>query len=161
MILVIYCSSFEYFQPLGAGAFRRAFTTNVAPQCRAFSRAMEIEKLKAPLFRGPEGGGDTTDWCIVCQAKCTISYKMDCVVPFRPCCQVHWAQRSFQPRQSYVHGFLGLTSTKLGINATCSRPPRTATWPGLEPVTLWSVIRDATPKCTGVKKIQYTLPYKL
>ena len=32
MIPVICCSSFEYCQPLGAGAFRRAFTTNVAPQ---------------------------------------------------------------------------------------------------------------------------------
>ena len=37
MIPVICCSSFEYCQPLGAGAFRRAFTTNVTPQCRAFS----------------------------------------------------------------------------------------------------------------------------
>ena len=57
MILVICCSLFEYCQPLGAGAFRRAFTTNVARQCRAFSRALEIEKLKAPLFRGPRGVG--------------------------------------------------------------------------------------------------------
>ena len=63
MIQVICCSSFEYCQPLGAGAFRRAFTTNVAPQSRAFSRALEIEKLKAPLFRGPEGAWDTNDWC--------------------------------------------------------------------------------------------------
>ena len=31
-ISVICCSSFEYCQPLGAGAFRGAFTTNVAPQ---------------------------------------------------------------------------------------------------------------------------------
>ena len=59
---VICCSSFEYCQPLGAGAFPRAF--NVAPQCRAFSRALENEKLKAPLFRGPKGAGDTNDWCI-------------------------------------------------------------------------------------------------
>ena len=35
-IPVICCSSFEYCQPLGAGFFRGAFTTNVAPQCRAF-----------------------------------------------------------------------------------------------------------------------------
>ena len=63
-IPVICCFSFEYCQPLGAGAFRGAFTTNVVPQCRAFSRALEIEKLKAPLFRGPEGAGDTNDWCI-------------------------------------------------------------------------------------------------
>ena len=64
MIPVICWSSFEYCKPLGAGAFRRAFTINVAPQCRAFSRGLEIEKLKAPLFRGPEGAGDTNDWCI-------------------------------------------------------------------------------------------------
>ena len=63
-IPVICCSSFEYCQPLGAGAFRGAFTTNVAPQCRAFSRALEIAKLKAPLCRGLEGAGDTNDWCI-------------------------------------------------------------------------------------------------
>ena len=66
MIPVICFSSFEYCQPLGAGAFRRAFTTNVAPQCRDFSRALESEKLKAPLFRGPEGAGDTNDWCTSC-----------------------------------------------------------------------------------------------
>ena len=42
MIPVICCSS---------------FTTNVAPQCRAFSGALEIEKLKPPLFRGPKGAG--------------------------------------------------------------------------------------------------------
>ena len=64
MIPVICCSSFEYW-PLGAGAFCRAFTTNVAPQCRAFSRALEIEKLNAKLFRGPEGAGDTNDWCMI------------------------------------------------------------------------------------------------
>ena len=50
---------------LWGGAFCGAFTTNVAPQCRAFSRALEIEKLKAPLFRGPERAGDTNDWCII------------------------------------------------------------------------------------------------
>ena len=54
----------SYCHPLGAGAFCRAFTTNVAPQCRAFSRALEIEKLEAPLFRGPEVAGDTNNWCI-------------------------------------------------------------------------------------------------
>ena len=48
----------------GAGAFSGDFTTNLARQCRAFSRALKIEKLKAPLFRGPEGAGATNDWCI-------------------------------------------------------------------------------------------------
>ena len=66
MIPVICCSSFEYCQPLGAGAFHKAFTTNVALQCRAISRALEIEKLKAPLFRSPEGAGDINDCCIIC-----------------------------------------------------------------------------------------------
>ena len=50
--------------PGGAGAFSGDFTTNLARQCRAFSRALKIEKLKAPLFRGPEGAGATNDWCI-------------------------------------------------------------------------------------------------
>ena len=65
IIPLICCSSFEYCQPLGAGAFRRAFTTNVAPQCRAFSRDLEIEKLRAPLFSDPKGAGDTNDWSII------------------------------------------------------------------------------------------------
>ena len=54
--------SFFFCQP--PGAFSRDFTTNLAWQCRAFSRALKIEKLKAPLFRGPEGAGAKNDWCI-------------------------------------------------------------------------------------------------
>ena len=45
----------------GAGAFSGDFTTNMARQCRA----LKIEKLKAPVFRGPEGAGATNDWCIM------------------------------------------------------------------------------------------------
>ena len=41
----------------GAGALSREFTTNLAPQCTALSMALKIEKLKAPLFRCPEGMG--------------------------------------------------------------------------------------------------------
>ena len=41
----------------GAGAFSGDFTINLAWQCRAFSRALKIEKLKAPLFRGPREPG--------------------------------------------------------------------------------------------------------
>ena len=37
----------------------------LARQCRAFSRALKIEKLKAPLFPGPGGAGDANDWCII------------------------------------------------------------------------------------------------
>ena len=60
-------SLFKFCLPLGAGAFSGDFTTNLARQCRAFSRALKIEKLKAPLFRGPEGAGATNDWCIIVQ----------------------------------------------------------------------------------------------
>ena len=57
MIQVSCCSLFQFCQPTRAGAFSGYFTTNLARQCRAFSRALKIEKLKAPLFRGPEGPG--------------------------------------------------------------------------------------------------------
>ena len=60
----------------GAGAFSGGFTTNLARQCRAFSRALKIEKLKAPLFRGPEGAGTTNDWCIIIKI---FSVKMGCI----------------------------------------------------------------------------------
>ena len=50
--------------PWGAGAFSRGFTKILARQCRAFSRALKIKKLKAPLFPGPGGAGDANDWCI-------------------------------------------------------------------------------------------------
>ena len=43
----------------GAGAFSRDFTTNLARWCRAFTRALKNEKLKAPPFPGPGGAGDT------------------------------------------------------------------------------------------------------
>ena len=33
--------------------------------------------------------------------------------------------------------------SKQGVNVTCSRPQRTATRPGREPGTPWSVVRDA------------------
>ena len=49
----------------GAGAFSRDFTVNLSLQCRAFSRALKTEKLKAPLFPGPIGAGTTNDWCII------------------------------------------------------------------------------------------------
>ena len=46
------------------GAFTKDLTTNLAPECRAFSSALKIEKIKGPLFRGHIGAGDTNDWCI-------------------------------------------------------------------------------------------------
>ena len=62
MIQVICCSLLSV--PGRAGAFSRDFTSSLAPECRAFSRALKIEKLKAPLITGPEGAVDTNDWCI-------------------------------------------------------------------------------------------------
>ena len=63
MIQVICCSSLLSV-PGRAGAFSRDFTTSFAPECRAFSGALKIEKLKAPLIPGPKGAVDTNDWCI-------------------------------------------------------------------------------------------------
>ena len=40
------------------------FTTILALESRAFSGALKIEKLKAPLIPGLEGAVDTNDWCI-------------------------------------------------------------------------------------------------
>ena len=65
MIQVIYFSSLLSV-PGRTGAFSRDLTTSLAPECRAFSGAMKIEKLKAPLIPGPEGAVDTNDWCIRC-----------------------------------------------------------------------------------------------
>ena len=64
MFQVSCCSLFLFCQPPWAGAFSGNLTTNLDRQCRAFSRALKIEKLKAPLFRGPKGAGATNDWCI-------------------------------------------------------------------------------------------------
>ena len=41
----------------GGGSFSKDFTTNLAPQCRAFSEVLKIEKLKPPLFPAPRGRG--------------------------------------------------------------------------------------------------------
>ena len=46
---------FIIFHPRDAGAFSRDFTTNLVRLCRAFSGALKIGKLKAPLFPGPLG----------------------------------------------------------------------------------------------------------
>ena len=62
MIWVICCSSI-LSAPRG-GAFSRDFTIILAPECRAFSGALKIEQLSAPLIPGPEGAVDTNDWCI-------------------------------------------------------------------------------------------------
>ena len=68
MIQVICCSSLLSV-PGRAGAFSRDFTTSLAPECRALSGALKMEKLKAPLIPGPEGAVDTNDWCTMSQEK--------------------------------------------------------------------------------------------
>ena len=45
--------------------------------------------------------------------------------------------------QSYAHGSQDLTSTKQGVNVSCSRQNRTATRPGLEPGTRSSPLRQS------------------
>ena len=79
MIQVIFCSSLLSV-PGRAGAFSRDFTTTLAPECRAFSGALKIEKLKAPLIPGPEGAVDTNDWCINCRYSI---YLIQFNVPFK------------------------------------------------------------------------------
>ena len=54
----------HYCQPRECGAFSWDFTTILAPESWAFSRALKIEKLKGPLITGPLGAVDTNDWCI-------------------------------------------------------------------------------------------------
>ena len=71
MIQVICCSSLLSV-PGRAGAFSRDFTTSLAPECRAFSGALKIEKLKALLIPGPDGAVDTNDWCITQDAHAAI-----------------------------------------------------------------------------------------
>ena len=44
----------------GAGAFSRDFTAILAPECRAFSGALKIKKLIAPLIPCPDGTVDIT-----------------------------------------------------------------------------------------------------
>ena len=55
------CCSTLLSVPRRAGAFSRDFATILAPECTAFSGALKIEKLKAPLIPGPDGAVDTND----------------------------------------------------------------------------------------------------
>ena len=57
-------SSIVLLGQLPAVVFSRDFNTNLTPQCQAFSRALNNEKLNAPLFPGPRGAVDTNNWCI-------------------------------------------------------------------------------------------------
>ena len=49
------------------------------------------------------------------------------------------------PSQSYGHGSQNLTSTKQGVNMSCSRQNRTATRPCLEPGTRSLPLRQSAP----------------
>ena len=60
IVQVICCCSVVLLTS-GGGAFSTDFTTNLSSQCKAFSRALKIEKLKAPLFPGPVGPVTTND----------------------------------------------------------------------------------------------------
>ena len=51
MVQVI-CSSL-LSTSVGQGTFSKDFTINLSPQCRALSKPLKTEKLKAPLFPGP------------------------------------------------------------------------------------------------------------
>ena len=84
MSQVICCSSLLPV-PGRAGAFSRDFTTSLAPECRAFSGALKIEKLKAPLIPGPEGAVDTNDWCITQTRPCKVQqyFKAVKMITFR------------------------------------------------------------------------------
>ena len=66
---------FIIVSPREGGAFSRNFTTILAPECRAFSGALKIEKLKAPLIPDPEGTVDTNDWCIRCKLRVTFVWR--------------------------------------------------------------------------------------
>ena len=60
---------FIIVSPREGGALSRDFTIILAPECRAFSGALKIEKLKAPLIPDPEGAVDTNDWCIMLESE--------------------------------------------------------------------------------------------
>ena len=69
------------------------------------------------------------------------------------------------PSRSSIHRFLCLTSTKQGVNVTCSRPQRKVHRPGLEPGTPWSEIRRNRPPhkkscelCQQVKRPVHAKP---
>ena len=83
MIQVICCSSLLSV-PGRAGAFSRDFTTSFAPECLAFSGALKLEKLKAPLIPGPEGVVDTNEWCIIAVKYYSILYGRVIVMYMRP-----------------------------------------------------------------------------
>ena len=51
--------------PGRAGLFAGILPQFWPPECRAFSGAFKIEKLKAPLISGPKGAVDTNDLCII------------------------------------------------------------------------------------------------
>ena len=53
--------AFDFKGPRRAGAFSRAFSVFLTPQCSGFSRALISEKSKSPLFPGSGGAVVTND----------------------------------------------------------------------------------------------------
>ena len=78
LIQVICCSSL-LSAPGRAGAFSWDLSTILAPESLAFSGALKIKKLKAPLILGPERAVDTNDWCIT-PLICTTVESIWCVI---------------------------------------------------------------------------------
>ena len=73
--------------PREGGAFSRDFTIILAPECKAFSVALKIEKLKTPLIPGPKGAVDTNDWCIrgwLRKWNLRSRHEKTCIRCFRP-----------------------------------------------------------------------------
>ena len=62
--------------PGGRGLLAWILPQKLARQCRA----LKIEKLKAPLFRGPEGAGATNDWCITIAALWSILKQIGIII---------------------------------------------------------------------------------
>ena len=61
---VVFVGVQEYRDIYSCIIYAKGWDSNtLAPQCRAFRRALKIQKLKAQLFPGPEGARDTNDWC--------------------------------------------------------------------------------------------------
>ena len=63
LVKVICCSSL--LSTSGGRGLLAGILPQICPlQCKAFSRALKTEKLKAPLFPGPIGAETTNVWCI-------------------------------------------------------------------------------------------------
>ena len=129
MIQVIYCSSLLSV-PGRAGAFSRDFTLSLAPECRAFSGALKIEKLKAPLIPGPEGAVDTNEAVLTCTHNICFEQKIRKYHNFssennhfysREILQ-YIARACYRKDQLFCPGFAGKRSTHIMYTRICILP---------------------------------------